>query len=362
MTGNNTPVFFLRDPIKFPDFIHTQKKHPQTNLKDPDMFWDFLSLTPESLHQVTVLFSDRGIPDGYRFMHGFSSHALRLVNAAGEGFLAKFHFKNNSGIKNLPVQKAAALAGTDPDYATRDLFGAIAKGEHPSWTVSIQVHPESQPFPYRFNPVDVTKVWPHDKYPLIEIGRMVLNKNPENYFAEVEQAAFSPSHMVPGIEPSNDRMLQGRLFSYPDTHRHRLGTNYKQIPVNRPIRCPVAHHQRDGHMVVDGNFGAMPHYEPNSFNGPKPQSTLLKSKPVQVEGSVDRHPQPIVDVDFEQPGRLWKLQGAEGQKRLASNMGGAMAGAKPFIRARQLGHLRRADRSWANAVEQEITKVNGSRL
>lgn len=362
MTGNNTPVFFIRDPIQFPDFIHTQKRNPRTNAKDPDMFWDFISLVPETLHQVTVLFSDRGIPDGYRFMHGFSSHALRLVNAAGEGFLVKFHFKSNQGVKNLPAGRAAELAGLDPDYATKDLFAAIERKEFPSWTLSIQVHPENQPFPYAFNPLDVTKVWHFEKFPLIEIGKLTLNRNPENYFAEVEQAAFSPSHMVPGIEPSFDRMLQGRLFSYPDTHRHRLGTNYKQIPVNRPLRCPVAHQQRDGHLVVDGNQGAMPNYEPNSYSGPKPQKALAAVKPVQIDGSLTQHIQEITDQDFVQPGKLWQLQGPDAQRRMVANMAGAMSGAKPFIRNRQIGNIRRADRRWANSIEQEISKIRGSRL
>lgn len=363
MTGNNTPVFFVRDPIKFPDFIHTQKKHPQTNLKDPDMFWDFLGHSPESLHQISILFSDRGIPDGFRFMHGFSSHALRWVNERGEGFLVKFHFKCDQGIKNLPMEKASQLAGQDPDYATRDLFAAIERKDFPSWTVQVQIHPESQPFPFRFNPLDVTKIWPHAQYPLMDIGKMVLNRNPDNYFAEIEQAAFSPSHMVPGIEPSFDRMLQGRLFSYPDTHRHRLGTNYKQIPVNKPLKCPVAHHQRDGDMVVNGNFGAMPNYEPNSQNGPKElKAASATLGAVQTSGVVARHNQPIGDLDFEHPALLFKIQGEAGQRRLVQAMAGSMAGAKPFIRRRELDVVRRADRTWASSVEQAIAKINGSRL
>ncbi len=363
MTGNNTPVFFIRDPSKFPDFIHTQKKHPQTNLKDSDMFWDFLSLTPESLHQVTILFSDRGIPDGFRFQHGFSTHAFRLVNQKGEGFLAKFHFKSDQGIKNLHADKAAALAGIDPDYGTRDLFGAIERKEFPSWTVKMQIFPEHEPFPYSFNPLDPTKIWPYERFPLIEIGKLVLNRNPQNYFSETEQCAFSPSHLVPGIEPSNDRLLQGRLFSYPDTHRHRLGVNYKQIPINRPLRCPVAHHQRDGFMAVDGNFGSMPNYEPNSFNGPKPIRTEVKAMSgLQLNGTVGRHDQPIRSFDFEQPAKLFKIQGSDGQQRLIANMAKAMSGAKPFIQNREINVIRRADRRWAASIEQEIAKINGSRL
>lgn len=258
MVGNNTPVFFLRDPIKFPDFIHTQKRLPQSNLKDADMMWDFLSLVPESLHQLTILFSDRGTPDGYRFMHGFGSHTFKLVNSRNQVHYCKFHLKTDQGIRNLSREEAEELAGKDPDYATRDLFNAIARREFPSWTMYVQVMPEADAVRYRWNIFDVTKVWPHGDYPLIRVGKLVLDRNPDNFFAEIEQAAFSPSHLVPGIEASVDRMLQGRLFAYPDTHRHRLGPNVAQIPVNRPTHAPVAHYQRDGLMSVNGNFGAAP--------------------------------------------------------------------------------------------------------
>lgn len=362
MVGNNTPVFFVRDPIQFPDFIHTQKRHPQTNLKDPDMFWDFLSLVPESLHQVTILFSDRGIPDGYRFMHGFGSHTFRLVNNAGEGYLAKFHFRSNQGIKNLEAKNAEELAGSDADYATKDLFAAIERKEFPSWTLFVQIHPENEPFPYPFNPLDVTKVWHFEKFPLMEVGKMMLNRNPDNYFAEIEQSAFSPSHMVPGIEASFDRMFQGRLFSYPDTHRHRLGTNYKQIPVNKPLQCPVANQQRDGAMVVDGNQGSQPNYEPNSHSGPKPMKAYGSYTPVHVNGAATQHIEKLSDLDFNQAARLWKLQGAAAQDRMIKNMAGAMSGAKPFIRSRQIENIRRSDKNWANRIEQEITKIRGSRI
>jgi catalase len=363
MTGNNTPIFFIRDPIKFPDFIHTQKRHPQTNLKDADMVWDFFSLSPESLHQATILFSDRGIPDGYRFMHGFSTHALKLVNEAGEAHYAKFHFICDQGIKNLEASRAGQLAGQDPDYATRDLFAAIERKEFPSWTVKMQVIPEGALGKFKYNPFDATKVWPHGEYPVMVIGKMVLNRNPQNYFAEVEQAAFSPSHMVPGIEPTFDRMLQGRLFSYPDTHRHRLGVNYKQIPVNRPIKCPVVHYQRDGAMVVNGNFGALPNYEPNSVEGAAKQTSVPEpSNSIEVAGRLGRFDQRITPVDFVQPARLFQVLGAEGQKTLISNMARAMSGAKPHIRKRQLEVIKRADGGWANRVEQEIYKLKGSRM
>lgn len=365
MTGNNTPIFFVRDPIKFPDFIHTQKRHPQTNLKDADMVWDFFSLSPETLHQATVLFSERGIPDGYRFMHGFSSHALKFVNAAGEGHFVKLHFICDQGVKNMPTAKATVLAGQDPDYATRDLFAAIERGEFPSWTVKLQVIPEGQMPSLPFNPFDVTKVWPHAQFPVQEIGRMTLDRNPQNYFAEIEQAAFSPSHMVPGIEPSYDRMLQGRLFSYPDTHRHRLGANYKQIPVNRPLRCPVSNYQRDGPMVVNGNFGSIPNYEPNSHtNGPK-QTSQMATIPwgPEIRGIPGRFDQRVTEVDFHQPAKLYnQVLGSDGQRILIENMGKALSGAKPHIRRRQIDVIKRADRQWASRVEQEMYKTNGSRL
>ena len=239
MVGNNTPVFFIRDPVKFPDFIHTQKRNPQTNLPDADMFWDFLSQTPESIQQVTILFSDRGTPVGYRHMNGYSSHTFKWVNAEGAPVWVKYHFKTESGIRNFSDEEAVALKGTDPDFATRDLFNHIANGGVAAWTLHVQIMPYEDAWTYRFNPFDITKVWPHKDYPLQQVGRLVLNRNPTNYFAEVEQSAFSPSHLVPGIEPSPDKMLQGRLFSYPDTHRHRLGGNYDQIPINCPYASKV---------------------------------------------------------------------------------------------------------------------------
>ncbi|TNN00394.1 hypothetical protein fugu_011640 [Takifugu bimaculatus] len=253
LTGNNTPIFFIRDALLFPSFIHTQKRNPQTHMKDPDMMWDFWSLRPESLHQVSFMFSDRGLPDGYRHMNGYGSHTFKLVNAKGECVYCKFHFKTDQGIKNLSVEEAGRLASANPDYAIGDLFNAIANGNYPSWTFYIQVMTFEQAEKFHFNPFDLTKVWSHKEYPLIPVGKMVLNRNPVNYFAQVEQMAHDPSNMPPGIEPSPDKMLQGRLFSYPDTHRHRLGANYLQIPVNCPYRARVANYQRDGPMCMSDN-------------------------------------------------------------------------------------------------------------
>lgn len=255
MTGNNTPVFFIRDPIKFPDFIHSQKRDPQTNLGSATAAWDFWSLSPESTHQVSILFSDRGTPDGFRHMHGYSSHTFRWINKEGAAHWVKLHFRTKSGIKNFTAEQADALKGPEPDYATKDLFNHIESGKTAEWSLFIQAMPEVDALKYRFNIFDVTKIISQKDYPLIPIGEMVLNKNPLNYFADTEQAAFSPGHLVPGMEPSFDKMLQGRLFSYPDTHRHRLGANYEQIPINCPYRANTHNIYRDGPMNVNGNQG-----------------------------------------------------------------------------------------------------------
>jgi catalase len=259
MTGNNTPVFFIRDPLKFGDFIHTQKRCPQTNLKSATMMWDFWSLSPESLHQVTILFSDRGTPDGFRHMNGYSSHTFSLINAKQELSYVKWHFKTKQGIKNLDAKKAEELAGSDPDHAQRDLSHCIEKGNFPKWSVNIQVMPESETGKFEYNPFDLTKVWPHGKYPLIEVGELVLDRNPDNYFADVEQAAFNPVNVVPGMGYSPDKMLQARLVSYPDAHRYRIGTNYEALPVNKP-KCPINNYNRDGAMRFDGNLGSETNY------------------------------------------------------------------------------------------------------
>ena len=255
LVGNNTPIFFVRDPYKFPDFIHTQKRDPRSNLRSPTAMWDFWSLSPESTHQVSILFSDRGTPDGFRHMNGYSSHTFRWINKDGVAHWVKLHFKTKSGIKNFTAEQADALKGPEPDYATKDLFNHIESGKTAEWKLFIQAMPETDAIKYRFNIFDVTKVISQKDYPLIPIGEMVLNKNPLNYFADTEQSAFSPGHLVPGMEPSPDKMLQGRLFSYPDTHRHRLGANYEQIPINCPYRANVHNGQRDGPMRVDGNQG-----------------------------------------------------------------------------------------------------------
>src|SRR6266576_3096565 len=267
MTGNNTPVFFIRDPLKFGDFIRTQKRDPQTNLKSPTMMWDFWSLSPESLHQVTILFSDRGTPDGYRHMNGYGSHTFSLINAKNELFYVKWHFKTKQGIKNFTREEADHMKSVDMDHSQNDLFHAIEKGDFPKWKVQIQIMPEAEAQTYHVNPFDLTKVWPHADYPMVDVGELELNRNAENYFAEVKQAAFDPKNTVPGMGFSPDKMLQGRLISYPDAHRYRIGVNYDALPVNK-AQCPFATYHRDGSMRFDGNGGSSVNYEPNSFAGP----------------------------------------------------------------------------------------------
>ena len=263
LVGNNTPVFFINDPLKFPDFIHTQKRCPMRNVQDPNAVFGFWQYHFEALHQVTILFSDRGTPYGYRHMNGYGSHTFKWVNAAGEVHFVKYHFKTDQGIKNFTAQEAAEMTTKNPDFSQTDLFDNIKAGNFPSWTLYVQLMPEKDAENYRFDILDITKVWPHKDYPLHKVGKMTLNRNPENYHADVEQSAFSPSHFVPGIEPSNDKMLQGRLFSYPDTHRYRLGVNYKHIPINCPYRARIVNGQRDGPACTNGNQGGAVNHDPS---------------------------------------------------------------------------------------------------
>jgi len=352
--GNNTPVFFIRDAMKFPDFIHTQKRHPATNLKDPDMFWDFLSLTPESLHQVTVLFSDRGTPFGYRHMNGYSGHAFMWYNAKGEHCWVKIHFKTDQGIKTLTRQEAGRLAGEDPDQATRDLSRAIERGEHPSWTVSAQIMTPEQAKTYRFDPFDITKVWPHKDYPLQPFGRMVLDRNPGNYFADIEQAAFSPGNFVPGIGSSPDRLLQGRLFSYHDTHRHRLGPNYHLIPVNAPKAAAERSYQRDGSMRTDGNGAGGPNYWPNSFGGPAPDPGAAPPA-LDITGMAARHVYPSGDVDFVQAGDLYaRVMNGEQRTHLVDNLVAHLGNAQKRLQLRQTALFYKANPEWGERVAQGL--------
>jgi len=325
MVGNNTPVFFINDPIKFPDFLHSQKRNPATNLTDPNMIFDFWQHSPEALHQITILFSDRGTPYGYRFMNGYSSHTFKWVNAAGDVHLVKYHFKTDQGIRNFTPAEQDQMMLKNKDFSTSDLFDSIARREFPSWTWYVQLMPEADAAKYRFDVLDITKVWSHSDYPLHKVGVMTLNRNPENYHAEVEQSAFSPSHLVPGIEPSADKMLQGRLFSYPDTHRHRLGKNYDQIPINCPYRARVNSHIRDGAAVVNGNYGSAHNYEPNSLGGPKEDPSFAPSK-FAVTGQAGRYAYTHPNTYFEQPRTLWEKVFTETERaNLISNLSGPLS-------------------------------------
>ena len=354
MTGNNTPVFFIRDPMKFPDFIHTQKRHPGTNLKDADMFWDFLSLTPESIHQVTILFSDRGTPRTFRNMNGYSSHTFKWYNDKGEYCWVQYHFKTEQGIQNLTRDEATKLKGEDPDHATRDLFNAIERGEYPSWRLEVQIMTPEQAKEYRFDPFDITKVWFHADFPPITIGRMVLNRNPENYFADVEQAAFSPANFVPGIAASPDKMLQGRLFSYHDTHIHRLGPNYHLLPINRPKATKVNYYQRDAFMCFGDNSGDNPNYYPNSFGGPEPQPSAAEPG-FDVSGTAGRHPYTLSDDDFFQAGELYRrVMTDENRDHIIGNITTHLCNARKRIQLRQTAIFYKADPEYGSRVAKGL--------
>jgi catalase len=354
MTGNNTPVFFIRDPLKFPDFIHTQKRDPGTNAPNPDMFWDFLSLTPESVHQVTVLFSDRGTPRSFRHMNGYSSHTFKWYNAKGEHCWVQYHFKTEQGIRNFTREEAGRMAGEDPDHATKDLRQAIERGEFPSWRVCVQIMPPEDAKTYRWNIFDITKVWPHADYPLIEIGRMTLNRNPENYFAEVEQSAFSPGNFVPGIAASPDKMLQARVVSYHDAHLYRLGPNYQLLPVNAPKACKAANYQRDGHMRLDDNSGGGPNYWPNSMGGPGPDLSVAEP-PIDLEGHAARHPQQLTDDDFFQAGELYRRVMTDTDRdHLIGNIVAHLGGAQKRIQLRQAAIFFKADPDYGRRVAEGL--------
>lgn len=305
MVGNNTPVFFVRDASKFQDFIHSQKRQPHTGMRSNDMQWDFWTLSPESAHQVTILMSDRGIPRTYRHMHGFGSHTFSMVNAGGERHWVKYHFRSDQGIENFNQDEGDQMCAEDLDFHRRDLREAIDSGDHPSWTLSVQVMPFEDAADYRFNPFDLTKVWPKDDYPLIEVGRMTLNRNPEHFFTEVEQSSFSPANLVPGLGLSPDKMLMGRIFSYHDTHLHRVGANYEQLPINRP-RCPVHSYNQDAPMAYE-NSGDQPPYAPNSYGGPMARGDEASEIAWGVEGAeLGRYANAnhAEDDDFGQPGSL----------------------------------------------------------
>ncbi|QPL55527.1 catalase [Vibrio navarrensis] len=352
LVGNNTPIFFMRDPLKFPDLNHAVKRDPRTNMRSEKNNWDFWTLLPESLHQVTIIMSDRGIPASYRHMHGFGSHTFSFINAQMERFWVKFHFRTHQGIKNLTNEEAEAIISKDRESHQRDLYESIENGDFPKWTLYIQVMPEKEAAQVPYNPFDLTKVWPHKDYPLIEVGVLELNRNPDNYFAEVEQAAMNPANVVPGISFSPDRMLQARLFSYGDTQRYRIGVNHHQIPVNAP-RCPVHGYHRDGPMRVDGNFGSTIGYEPNSY-GQWQEQPDFREPPLSIEGAAD-HWNHREDTDyFSQVGNLFRLMKKDEQQRLFQNTADAMGNAPEEIKRRHIANCLQADLRYGEGVANAL--------
>lgn len=352
MVGNNTPVFFLRDPLKFPDLNHAVKRDPRTNMRSAENNWDFWTSLPEALHQITIVMSDRGIPASYRHMHGFASHTFSLINAKNERVWVKFHFKCNQEIKNLSDQEAAEIVANDRESHQADLYHALENGDYPSWALNIQVMTEEQAKNSPFNPFDLTKIWPHAEYPLIEVGVMELNRNPENYFAEVEQAAFNPGNIIPGIGFSPDKMLQGRLFSYGDAQRYRLGVNHQQVPVNAP-RCPVHHYHRDGSMRVDGNFGSTIGYEPNTKEEWQEQPDFSEP-PLSLSGAADHWDHREDNDYYSQPGDLFRLMSTDQQQVLFENTAASVGGASIEIQKRHINHCLKADPAYGAGVAKAL--------
>lgn len=355
MVGNNTPVFYLRDPLKFPDLNHVVKRDPRTNLRNMAYKWDFFSHLPESLHQQTIDVSDRGLPQSFRHMHGFGSHTYSFINSNNERFWVKFHFRCQQGIANLMDDEAEQLIGKDRESSQRDLFNAIEKGDYPRWNLQIQVMPETDAAKVPYNPFDLTKVWPHADYPLMDVGYFELNRNPENYFSDVEQAAFSPANVVPGIGFSPDKMLQGRLFSYGDAHRYRLGVNHHQIPVNKP-RCPFHNYHRDGAMRIDGNSGNAETYEPNSA-GLFQEQPDFSEPPLSVDGAAD-HWNHREDTDyFSQPRALYELLSDAEHQRMFARIAGELVQAAEETQARQIALFKQVHPEYGAGVEAAIAKL-----
>ena len=355
LVGNNTPIFFIRNAIKFPDFIHTQKRLAKNNLKDANMVWDFFSLNPESLHQAAFLFSNRGTPYGFRHMHGFGSHTFMWYTDNKNYVWVKYHWICDQPIKNFTGPEADAIRGIDPDMAVRDLSEAIEEKNYPSWTLKVQIITPEEAKTYKFDPFDVTKVWYHGNFPLRPVGKMVLNQNPTNFFAEVEQVAFAPSHFVYGVDASPDKLLQGRLFSYPDTQRHRLGTNFEQLPVNAPKHGNVNNYQRDGFMTYGDNGGDGANYFPNSTDGLATPNDSYGPPSLPINGRGEKHLLEIADIDFEQPGEFYRrvLMGKEKEDFLM-NIAGHLGQAEEKIQYRQTALFYKADRDWGEKITKAL--------
>jgi catalase len=353
LVGNNTPVFFLRDPLKFPDLNHAVKRDPHTNMRSAKNNWDFWTSLPEALHQVTIVMSDRGIPLSYRHMHGFGSHTFSLINAKNKRYWVKFHLRTQQGVKNLSDEEAEAIVAKDRESHQRDLYESIEKKDFPRWTFYVQIMAEKDAAKYHFHPFDLTKVWLHKDYPMIEVGVLELNRNPENYFAEVEQSAFNPANTVPGIGFSPDKMLQGRLFSYGDAQRYRLGVNHHLIPVNAP-RCPYHSYHRDGAMRVDGNYGSTLGYEPNSY-GEWQQQPEFAEPPLALDGAADHWNFREDDNDYyAQPGLLFRLMTPAKKKLLFANTARAIGGAPREIQIRHIGNCMKADPAYGKGVAKAL--------
>ncbi|MFJ7526663.1 catalase [Streptomyces griseus] len=359
LVGNNTPVFFIKDPIKFPDFIHSQKRDPFTGKQEPDNVWDFWAHAPEATHQVTWLMGDRGIPASYRHMNGYGSHTYKWTNAEGEAFFVKYHFKTNQGVRSLSADQAAELVGKDANSHQTDLLQAIERGVNPSWTLHVQVMPAADAADYRFNPFDLTKVWPHSDYPLQRVGRLVLDRNPDNVFAEVEQAAFSPNNFVPGIGPSPDKMLQGRLFAYADAHRYRLGVNHTHLPVNAPRTAVVDNYGRDGLHATRNGSRHDKNYEPNSYAGPA-QTDAALAAPLAIHGWTGTHEAPAhaKDDDFFQAGELFRLMSEDEKGRLVANIAGGLSQVtRDDVIEKNLAHFHAADADYGKRVEKAVRSL-----
>jgi catalase len=353
LVGNNTPVFFLRDPLKFPDLNHAVKRDPRTNMRSAKNNWDFWTSLPEALHQVTITMSDRGIPESYRHMHGFGSHTFSMINAKGERVWVKFHLLSQQGIRNLTDEQAEAVVAKDRESHQKDLLEAIDRGDFPRWKMYIQVMTEEQAEKMPYNPFDLTKVWYKKDFPLIEVGHFELNRNPENYFAEVEQAAFNPANVVPGISFSPDKMLHGRLFSYGDAQRYRLGVNHHQIPVNAP-KCPVNSFHRDGQMRVNANAGSTIGYEPNSY-GKWSEQPEYQDPPLKIKGDAWNWNFRDDDDDYyTQPGKLFRLMSPDQQKVLFENTARAMGDAPRHIKVRHIGNCLKADPAYGKGVADAL--------
>jgi catalase len=359
LVGNNTPVFFIRDPLKFPDLNHVVKRDPRTGFHNPNAKWDYWTLLPESLHQVTIIMSDRGIPKSFRYMHGFGSHTYSFISAENKRFWVKFTFKSQQGIQNLTDAEAQELVGRDRESSRRDLFEAIEGGDFPRWTLYVQIMEEEDADSYHVHPFDITKVWPHADYPLIEVGVVELNRNQENFFAEIEQAAFAPTSIVPGISFSPDKLLQGRLFSYGDAQRYRLGINHNQIPVNAP-KCPFHSYHRDGAMRVDGNHGRTLSYEPNSYGEWQEQREFLEP-PLKIDGDAAKFDYRDDDDDyFSQPGDLFRLLKPEEQQRLFENTARALVGVSQPVIERHISNCSKADLAYGNGVALAVRALAGA--